>query len=82
VTIAVYHWCEQLISNKYGSLTRICYEYEILVKIVTTGPAVSALQFATAKVKQRWLVIGWVTKNYYLELLRASEGTLSCWAQI
>jgi hypothetical protein len=26
-------------------------------------------------VKQRWSVIGWVTKNFYLELLRASEGT-------
>jgi hypothetical protein len=26
-------------------------------------------------------VIGWVTKIYYLELLRASEDTLSCWSQ-
>jgi hypothetical protein len=28
-------------------------------------------------VKQRWSVIGWVTTIDYLELLRASEGTLS-----
>jgi hypothetical protein len=28
------------------------------------------------KVKQHWSVIGWVSKMYYLELLRASEGTL------
>jgi hypothetical protein len=35
-------------------------------------PAVSAI----AEVKQRWSVIGWVTKNYYLELLRALDGTL------
>jgi hypothetical protein len=27
------------------------------------GPAVSALRRAIAEVKQRWLVIGWVTKN-------------------
>jgi hypothetical protein len=27
------------------------------------GPAVSALQRVIAEVKQRWLVIGWVTKN-------------------
>jgi hypothetical protein len=28
------------------------------------------------------LVIGWVTKIYYLELLRASEGTLSRWSRL
>jgi hypothetical protein len=27
------------------------------------GPAVSALRYAIAEVKQRWSVIGWVTKN-------------------
>jgi hypothetical protein len=27
-------------------------------------------------------VIGWVTKIYYLELLRASEGTLSRWSRL
>jgi hypothetical protein len=27
------------------------------------GPAVSALRRAIAEVKQRWSVIGWVTKN-------------------
>jgi hypothetical protein len=32
---------------------------------------------AIAEAKQRWLVIGRVTKIYYLALLRASEGTLS-----
>jgi hypothetical protein len=26
-------------------------------------------------------VIGWVTKIYYLKLLRASEGTLNCWSR-
>jgi hypothetical protein len=35
------------------------------------GPTVSALQSAIAKVKQRWSVISWVTKNLYLEVLRA-----------
>ncbi|CAH0398585.1 unnamed protein product [Chilo suppressalis] len=30
----------------------------------------------------QWSVIGWVTKNYYLELLRASEGTLNRWSRL
>jgi hypothetical protein len=36
---------------------------------------------STAEAKQRsqWSVMEWVTKIYYLELLRASEGTLSRW---
>jgi hypothetical protein len=34
------------------------------------------------EVKQRWLVIRWVTKNLSLELLRASEGTLSRWSRL
>jgi hypothetical protein len=32
-----------------------------------------------AKYRSQWPVIGWVTKIYYLELLRVSEGTLSRW---
>jgi hypothetical protein len=44
--------------------------------------AVSALRCVIAEVKQRWSFIGWVTKIYYLELLRALEGTLSCWSQL
>jgi hypothetical protein len=35
---------------------------------------------AEAKHRSLWLVIGWVTEIYYLELLRASEGTLSRWS--
>jgi hypothetical protein len=46
-------------------------------------PVVSALRRAIAEVKQRSAVIGWVTKKiYYLELLRASEGTLSRWSPL
>jgi hypothetical protein len=41
------------------------------------GLAFRALRREIAKVKQLWLVIGWATKIYYLEFLRASEGTLS-----
>jgi hypothetical protein len=43
---------------------------------------VSAVRRAIAEVKQRWSVIGWVTKIYYLELLRVSEGTLSRWSRL
>jgi hypothetical protein len=32
---------------------------------------------AEAKHRSQWPVLGWVTKIYYYELLRASEGTLS-----
>jgi hypothetical protein len=44
------------------------------------GPLVSALRRTIVEVKQRWPVIGWVTKIYYLKFLRASEGTLSRWS--
>jgi hypothetical protein len=44
------------------------------------APPVSALRRAIAEVKQHWSVIGWVI--YYLELLRASEGTLNCWSRL
>jgi hypothetical protein len=35
---------------------------------------------AESKHRSQWL--GWVTKIYYLELLRASEGTLSRWSRL
>jgi hypothetical protein len=35
-----------------------------------------------AKHQSQWLVLGWVTKIYYLELLRASEGMLSRWSRL
>jgi hypothetical protein len=34
------------------------------------------------KHRSQWPVLGWVTKIYYLELLRASEGTLSRWSRL
>jgi hypothetical protein len=37
---------------------------------------------AEAKHRSQWLVLGWVTKIYYLELLGASEGTLSRWSRL
>jgi hypothetical protein len=35
-----------------------------------------------AKQRTEWSVIGWMTKIYYLELLRASEGTLIRWLRL
>jgi hypothetical protein len=35
-----------------------------------------------AKHRSQWPVIGCVTKIYYLELLRASEGTLRRWSRL
>jgi hypothetical protein len=37
---------------------------------------------AEAKHRSQWPVFGWVTKIYYHELLRASEGTLSSWSRL
>jgi hypothetical protein len=37
---------------------------------------------AEAKQRSQWSVIEWVTNIYYLELLRASEGTLSRWYRL
>jgi hypothetical protein len=36
---------------------------------------------AEAKQRSQWSVIGWVTKIYFLEILRASEGTLCRWSR-
>jgi hypothetical protein len=49
------------------------------------GPAVSALGYRSQNLSnvrkgQSWP--GWVTKLYYLELLRASKGTLSRWSRL
>jgi hypothetical protein len=37
---------------------------------------------AEAKQRSQRSVIGWVTKIYYLELLRASEGMLNRWSRL
>jgi hypothetical protein len=37
---------------------------------------------AEAKQPSQRSVIGWVTKIYYLEILRALEGTLSRWSRL
>jgi hypothetical protein len=42
-------------------------------------PPISTLRHAITEVKQRWSVIGWVTKNL-LSRVCASEGTLSGWS--
>jgi hypothetical protein len=44
------------------------------------GPAVSAI--AEAKQRSQRSVLGWVIQTYYLELLRALEGTLSRWSRL
>jgi hypothetical protein len=41
-----------------------------------------ARAIAEAKQRSQRSAIGWVTKIYYLGLLRASEGTLSRWSQL
>jgi hypothetical protein len=55
-----------------------------MVREELDGPAVSALgvRSAIAESKQcsQRPVIGWMTKIYYLELLRASGATLSRWS--
>jgi hypothetical protein len=45
------------------------------------GSAVTALRRTIAEVKQRWSLDGW-PKIYYLELLRASEGTFAAFAVV
>jgi hypothetical protein len=75
--------CEDL--NPHGRLL-VCL-FEIIHHIYSEsrveeldGRAVSAI--AEAKHRSQWPVLGWVTKIYYLELLRASEGTLSRWSRL
>jgi hypothetical protein len=56
------------------------YDYQYNLYEELNGPAVNALMRAIAEVKQRWLVIGWVTKNWLSWAPRASEDTLTRWA--
>jgi hypothetical protein len=63
------------------------YCYNLLSAIECWGARWSSGQCAqrlNAKAKQRSYrsAMGWVTKIYYLELLRASESTLSCWSRL
>jgi hypothetical protein len=46
------------------------------VKVRVWRAIVEAMQ------RSQWSVIGWLTKIYCLELLRASEDTLSCWSRL
>jgi hypothetical protein len=55
-------------------------KYDVLLSEELDGSAVSAI--AEAKQRSQWSFIGWVTKIHYLELLRASEGTLSHWSRL
>jgi hypothetical protein len=69
-----------MVSNKRW--TEIIWDLLLPLYEELDGPAVSALRRAIEEVKQRWSVIGWVTKIYYLELLRDSEGTFSRWSRL
>jgi hypothetical protein len=63
---------------------------KFFIKYILTIQLTSSMaQWSVRSVRSRKLsnvlkraVIGWVTKIYYLELLRASEGTLSCWSRL
>jgi hypothetical protein len=59
----------------------------MMYKYITRGARWSSGQCARrasaeAKHRSQWPVLGWVTKIYYLELFRASEGTLSRWSRL
>jgi hypothetical protein len=43
------------------------------------APSVRVSAISEAKQRSQWSVVGWVTKIYSFELLRASEGTLYRW---
>jgi hypothetical protein len=49
----------------------------IKMKEGTRWPRNHCARRAIAEATQSWSVIGWVMEIYHLELLRASEGTLS-----
>jgi hypothetical protein len=67
--------CYSILQSRIPQGTQFIYAIKYDEEL--DGPAVSALQHAIAEAKQRWSVIGWVTKFYYLEFIRASAGTLS-----
>jgi hypothetical protein len=70
-------WC--LISRKILTNGALDVDAEEL-----DGPSGQCARRAIAEAKHlsQWPVLGWVTKIYYLELLCASEGTLSRWSRL
>jgi hypothetical protein len=64
------------------------YMHHVLwIVIKTLGSSIApqwvrSVAIAEAKQRSQWSVLGWVTKIYYLELLRASEGTWSRWSRL
>jgi hypothetical protein len=63
------------------------YFYQITIQLEQRGARWSSGQcarraIAEAKHRSQWPVLGWVTKIHYLELLCASEGTLSRWSRL
>jgi hypothetical protein len=59
------------------------YTHGTLIRILMTLSQWSSGPCAfVCEVKQRCSIIGWVTKIYYLEILRALEGTLSHWSRL
>jgi hypothetical protein len=66
------------ITNKYGSVT-VSKQYR---GARWSSGHCTRRAIAEAKHRSQWPVLGWVTKIYYLELFRASEGTLSHWSRL
>jgi hypothetical protein len=53
-----------------------------MLKSSTAPRSVRFACVTEAKQRSQWSVIGWVSKIYYLQLLRASEATLSRWSRL
>jgi hypothetical protein len=73
-------WCPK--QNKIKKIHLLDCTYKARYNGGTRWPRGQLARRVIAEAKQRsqWSVIGWVTKIYYLELRRASEGTLSRWS--
>jgi hypothetical protein len=71
-------------NNRY-LLTKLCASVGTLSRwtrlhLQSASTPVSRNLKLKAKHRFQWPVLAWVTKIYYLQLLRASEGTLSRWS--
>jgi hypothetical protein len=76
--------CNRAKQHGFGSKLSVKIWLEILnnVNLELNDLAIASLGVRSRKLSNVRPVIGWVTKIYYLEFLRASEGTLSRWSRL
>jgi hypothetical protein len=83
LNVSIYEECLRCFCYPFGDVcVFVCNNCLVKAKARWSSGQCARRAIAEAKHRSQWPVLGWVTKIYYLELLRASEGTLSRWSRL